>query len=126
MISGGHPARASMLFLAGMVAAMTAAHIMFKFAGNHSVKQVGLIDGFVSNPWLWAGLLASGIGMVCWLLVLRKLPLATAYPWTALIFVFTPLVSMALFGDVLSEKYLLGMAFIVTGVVITTNGTDTR
>lgn len=126
MLLRDNSVRTSVLFLAGMIASMTAAQVMFKFAGNHAADQAGLIGAFVSNPWLWAGLLSSGVGMVCWLLTLRKLPLASAYPWTALIYVFTPLASTALFGEILSGKYLLGMICIVAGVFITAGGVDTR
>jgi drug/metabolite transporter (DMT)-like permease len=112
----------STLFLAGMVFFMASAQVMFKFAGNHSVGQVELVGSFISNPWLWAGLLLSGAGMVCWIRVLRGLPLARAYPWTALIYVITPLASAALFGDVLSGRYLLGLVCIVAGVFIANGG----
>ncbi|MFM8331953.1 MAG: DMT family transporter [Candidatus Methylumidiphilus sp.] len=101
---------------------MASAQIMFKFAGNHSVGQAGLVDAFVSNPWLWGGLLASGSGMACWVLALRGLPLARAYPWTALVYVITPLASVVLFGDVLSGQYLFGLACIVVGVFIAAGG----
>lgn len=126
MLSQRNPVRIPMLFLASMITLMTAAQIMFKFAGNHAVDQIGLIDTFLSNQWLWAGLLSSVVGMSCWLLTLRKMPLASAYPWTALIYVLTPLASAILFGEVLSGKYLLGMVCIAAGVFITAGGVDTR
>jgi len=122
----GKLVRIPVLFLAGMIVFMTVSQVMFKFAGNHSVGHLELIGAFVLNPWLWAGLISSGAGMVCWLLTLRKLPLASAYPWTALIYVLTPLASAILFGDVLSGKYFLGMACIVVGVFITASGVEAR
>lgn len=103
---------------------MVSAQIIFKFAGNYAAGQIGIIGSLVCNPWLWAGLLCSGAGMVCWLLVLRTLSLATAYPWTALIYVFTPLASALVFNDVLNGKYVIGMVCIVAGVFFTTWGTD--
>ena len=63
--------------------------------------------------------------MLCWLMTLRNMPLAVAYPWTALIYVLTPLVSAVLFGDVLSAKYMLGMTSIIAGVVLTSGGVET-
>ena len=115
----------SVVFLAGMIIFMSISQILFKLAGNYAATQTELIESFLSNPWLWAGLLSSGVGMVCWMLTLRKLPLASAYHWTALIYVLTPLASAVLFGDMLSIKYLLGMACIVSGVFITAGG-DTQ
>jgi drug/metabolite transporter (DMT)-like permease len=106
-------------FLAGMIVCMTAAQVMFKLAGNDLAIYMGDVSSFGSNPWLWAGLLSSAAGMACWILTLRKLPLAAAYPWTALIYVITPLVSAVMFGEVLSARYLLGLACIVGGVLLT-------
>jgi len=115
-------ALSSIAFLAGMILFMTAAQVMFKFAGNHALAQMGLVRALMSNPWLWIGLLFSAAGMLCWLLTLRKIPLASAYPWTAIIYVFTPLASALLFDDPLGVKYLLGLTSIVAGVFFTTGG----
>lgn len=115
---------ASIASLAGMIIFMTAAQVMFKLAGNHVVAQMGLVRALMSNPWLWIGLLLSGAGMLCWLLTLRKTPLASAYPWTALIYVFTPLASALLFNDPLDGKYLLGLGSIVAGVFFTAGGVN--
>jgi drug/metabolite transporter (DMT)-like permease len=110
------------LWLLGMIILMTAAQVMFKLAGNHAGVQLTLVSALISNPWLWAGLLLSAAGMVCWLLTLRKVSLSKAYPWTALIYVLTPLASAWLFGDALDSKYLLGLASIVAGVFLTAGG----
>ncbi|MCX7220877.1 MAG: EamA family transporter [Burkholderiales bacterium] len=109
------------LSLAGMITSMTIAQVMFKFAGNFSRNKEGMLQ-FYSNPWIWYGLFASFIGMLCWLLTLRKLPLAVAYPWTALVYVFTPLASALFFSDVIRPNYLLGITFIVTGIFIIARG----
>ena len=114
------------LFLAGMIGFMTTAQLMFKLAGNHASARIGLMNDFLSNPWLWMGLLASGAGMVCWMLTLRRLPLSMVYPWTALIYGLTPLVSAAWFGELLSPSYLFGMACIVAGVFISAGGVDSQ
>lgn len=63
--------------------------------------------------------------MVCWLLTLRQLPLASAYPWTALIYVLTPLTSAVLFDDVVNTKHVIGMACIVAGVFFSADGVET-
>lgn len=105
---------------------MTAAQVAFKFAGNHAVVQIGLVRGLISNPWLWIGLLFSAVGMLCWILTLRKISLASAYPWTALIYVSTPLASALLFDDPLGAKYLIGLTSIVIGVFFTARGVNSE
>ena len=104
---------------------MVAAQVMYKFAGLWSRHHQGLLAAFALNPWLWVGLGCAVVGMVLWLLALRHLPLSAAYPWTALIYVFTPIASALIFGDLLRAEYLIGLALITVGVVITTRGAST-
>lgn len=110
----------------GMILCMTASQILLKFAGQHSATHIGAIDGFVRNPWLWAALGASVGGIGFWLLTLRRLPLSAAYPWTALIYVATPLASVWFFAEVLTGRYVFGLALVLAGVLLTTRGVISR
>ena len=109
----------SIFLLGGMILSMTAAQVLFKYAGNYMLGQSSFIIGLFLNFWLWFGLLISGVGMLFWVLILRKLPLSRAYPWTAFVYVLTPLISVVLFDDVLSVRYLLGLSCIVAGIFLT-------
>jgi len=115
--------RMTVVFLGSMIACMAASQVFLKLAGSHAATgRLDVLHAFLANTWLWCGLLATGAGFVCWLLTLRNMSLAVAYPWTALIYIITPLASALLFGDVLNGKYVLGMARIVAGVILTTGG----
>lgn len=109
--------------LVGMICLMASAQLLFKQAGLHASAHTGWLESLALNAWLWTGMAVSAVGMVCWLLTLRRLPLATAYPWTALIYVMTPLASKLLFDDQLSWRYLSGMSLIVLGVVFIASST---
>lgn len=117
--------RLAVVFLSGMIVCMVTTQVLLKVAGIHAAVRFDILYAFLGNPWLWGSLLTSGAGLTCWLITLRHMSLATAYPWTALIYVFTPLASAMLFGDELSTKYLLGMTSIVVGVVLTSRGVET-
>lgn len=109
--------------LVGMILLMASAQLLFKQAGLYASVQTGWLDSLALNVWLWTGMAVSAVGMVCWLQTLRRLPLATAYPWTALIYVMTPLASKLLFDEQLSWRYLSGMSLIVLGVVFIAGST---
>ena len=110
-------------FLGSMILCMATSQVFLKLAGTHATAgHSGAAHAFLANPWFWFSLMATGAGFVCWLMTLRTMPLAAAYPWTALIYVITPLASSVLFGDVLSGRYLLGMSSIIAGVLLTTGG----
>ena len=108
------------LSVAGMVFCMTFAQVFFKLAGLYSAHNESLLNTFIFNPWLLVALASSSAGMLLWLLALRHLPLSIAYPWTALVYILTPLISALLFQDVLSLHYILGMGCVIAGVFITT------
>lgn len=114
------------LILCAMIVCISISQILLKLAGNYAAAQVDMLSAFLGNSWLLAGLFASAAGLVFWLLALRCLPLAVAYPWTALIYVITPVASSLLFNDFLSVKYVLGMTCIVAGVILTTGGVATK
>ncbi len=113
------------VYLGGMITCMTTSQVLLKFAGIQAAVGFDVVHAFFYNFWLWSGLLVSGVGLICWLKVLRNMPLSVAYPWTALIYVLTPLASVMLFDDVLDAKYMLGMASIVAGIFFTTGGVET-
>ncbi|WP_426321018.1 hypothetical protein [Pseudoduganella sp. R-43] len=112
--------------LAGMILCMTASQVFLKFAALHSVVHVGALPGFIRNPWLWTAVTCSAGGICCWLLTLRQLPLAVAYPWTALIYVITPLVGAWCFAELLSASYAVGIVLILLGVLLTSRGVAQR
>lgn len=116
----------SATFLAGMIACTSTSQVCLKLAGLYSAAHPGAVAGFLRNPWLWAAIGAAGGGIVCWLLTLRRLPLATAYPWTALVYVLTPLAGAGLFAEVLGWRYAIGIACIMGGVLLTSRGVTLR
>ncbi len=115
-----------MAFLAGMIACTTLSQVLLKFAGLYSAAHPGALAGWLGNPWLWAAVGASCGGICCWLLTLRRLPLAVAYPWTALVYVLTPLAGAWLFAELLNARYAIGIACILAGVLLTSGGVSSR
>lgn len=114
------------LLLAAMVVWMTGAQLLFKGAALHALKHPGLSEGFVWNAAMWLGLVASAMSMACWLGSLRELPLSRAYPWTALIYIFTPLASVVIFDESLGQRYYVGMAILVIGIFLSAGGVRTK
>ena len=110
--------------LTGLIAAyitlLVTSQIMYKFAGLWSLSNPGLLGTAFRNPWMAMGLGSALIAMVLWLMILRQLSLTEAYPWTALIYIITPIASTIIFGELLKPQYFLGLALVVVGVYITT------
>ena len=105
-----------------MIISMTSFQVLLKLAAMHLAPQLGMVNGILLNPWLWAAACASIFGILSWLIVLRKIPLSVAYPWTSVIYLIVPLVGAWLFGDILSISYLAGLLSVLIGVLLAMRG----
>ena len=72
--------------------------------------------------WVWLGLLGAVLAAVCWILALRQLDLAAAYPFIALSFLIVPAGALLFLGERVNGMQWLGCCLIVAGVAVTTLG----
>lgn len=70
------------------------------------------------NPWVLAGLGAAFAASLFWMLALKKLPLSTAYPFTASSFLLILLSATLFFGEPITTGKLAGTGLIVCGIAV--------
>ncbi len=70
------------------------------------------------NPWILLGLGSAFAASLFWMLALKKLPLSTAYPFTASSFVLILLFTALFLGEPITMPKLLGTILIVTGIAV--------
>jgi multidrug transporter EmrE-like cation transporter len=96
--------------------------ILFKYGVRdlvftHSLTSIQtLLNGYVLG-----GLLFSLVSIVSWLLALSKLSLGQAYPFMSLSFPLVLVFSMYLFGEQISMLRWIGIALIVSGLIVMRN-----
>jgi multidrug transporter EmrE-like cation transporter len=112
----------SVISLAGMIICMATSQVLLKFASIQVLAQTRFIDAYIMNYWIWGWGIFTALGLIFWLVTLKKMPLSAAYPWTAFIYLITPVASIVFFDDVLDFKYVIGMLCIVLGIYITIGG----
>lgn len=95
-----------------------AGQILFKMAASRMRPGTSPILQLM-DPMLIAAVLFYGLLSIVWVLIVRQLPLSTAYPFVALSFVFTPLFAFFLLNEKLNANYLFGIAMICAGVILT-------
>lgn len=78
----------------------------------------GVAAALAASPLVIAGLASFGLSALVWLFVLSRIPLSLAYPFVALGIVVTVFAGSTLFGEVATWQSLLGVALIVSGVVM--------
>jgi undecaprenyl phosphate-alpha-L-ara4N flippase subunit ArnE len=92
--------------------------IMLKLAARRMATDAPLWMALLDPVLLGAAALYGALGIV-WFIILKHIPLNTAYPFVALSFVVTPLLAWQVLGERPVGLYFLGIALICAGVAIT-------
>ncbi len=72
------------------------------------------------QPYIMGGMACYAISLVVWIMALSRVPVSIAYPMLSIGYVINAFVAWQWFGEALSAQKLLGIGFIVLGVVIVT------
>jgi multidrug transporter EmrE-like cation transporter len=105
---------------------LNAAAQLFLKAGTNVVGTVSFGDANTFNtllniarvPWFWAGFACYGISLFTWIATLSRLPVSVAYPLVSIGYVVNALAAWWLFGESLTMQKLIGVGFIIVGVIL--------
>jgi drug/metabolite transporter (DMT)-like permease len=101
---------------------------LFLKLGALKLGQVNLTNmashalSIITIPELLIGLGAYGLGALAYILLLTRVNLSVAGPAAASIYLFTVLMGYFVFDETLPPLRLLGLGFIVCGVILVTTG----
>lgn len=105
--------------LIGTPLLISSGQVLFKLvSARMSAVDAGAIRSVVIDPYFIGAMIVYAMATFSWILVLRSVPLAAAYSFTALGFVFVPILSIILFGEVLTPRYFFGAFLIMAGLII--------
>ena len=90
-------------------------HFEFSIA---NLMPIGLRIAF--QPYILGGMACYVVSLVVWIMGLSRVPVSVAYPMLSIGYVINALVAWQLFGESLSAQKLVGIGFIVLGVVLVT------
>ena len=71
------------------------------------------------NPYIILSILLTLLSGLSWMIAMTKFDISYAYPYTSLGFVLILIFSALLFHEALTGYKLVGVLFIITGIVIT-------
>lgn len=74
------------------------------------------------RPWVISAFVAAFGASMCWMLAISRLELSRAYPFMALNFLLVCLLAVPLFGETLTPPKLIGLCFVIVGLVILSQG----
>ena len=110
-----------MIYLAALccVLGLAVGQILFKLSAV-SLAANGSFFAPKTAFTLLSAMALYGITSIAWVWVLQKVELGRVYPLMALAFVLFPLGSHLVFGEKFQFQYYLGVALIVSGIVVAT------
>ncbi len=74
------------------------------------------------NPWIISAFIAAFLAALAWMAAMTKFDLSHAYPFMSLAFILVLIFSGLFFNEPITFMKILGMVFIVTGIVISSQG----
>jgi multidrug transporter EmrE-like cation transporter len=76
----------------------------------------------VVSPWVMSCIVAGLLAFFCWIAALTRFQLTYAYPFVSVTFALVLVLGAFFFGESLTLGKVLGVAFIILGVVIGSRG----
>jgi multidrug transporter EmrE-like cation transporter len=76
----------------------------------------------VFDPWVLSGLSMAFLASLAWMATMTKLDLSHAYPFMSAAFVLVLVFSSVLFHEAITAPKVIGMALIVSGIIIGSQG----
>lgn len=74
------------------------------------------------NPWVASGFVAAVLAGLSWMVAMTRLQLSHAYPFVSLSFVLVLFFSWFLLNEPLTWQKVVGVALIMCGVIISSQG----
>jgi drug/metabolite transporter (DMT)-like permease len=107
--------------LVSFAMSMATGQILFKLGATKAIPAEGLQNwiNLIFQPVVIFALCLYAASTFLWLWLLQKIPLTTAYPFAALAFLLVPFGGWLFFKEPLNGKYMIGVAFILGGVILT-------
>lgn len=114
----------TLVLILGAVAFSVAGQLFLKSAAQHlaGLGRLEFLLAAARDVRVLSGLVAWIASTVCWLYVLRAVPLSRAYGLTSLTYVLIPLASVYVFGERVRPLHGVGTVLILVGVACLLSG----
>jgi multidrug transporter EmrE-like cation transporter len=85
-------------------------------------EKLSFIAKLFLDPWVLSCFVSAFIASLCWMIAMSRLQLSYAYPFMSLSFVSVLLLSAVFFHEPITLNKVIGLGFIIGGIVITSLG----
>ena len=87
-------------------------------SGNVPGSWLSYVLSMSLDPWVWSAIIAACVTGLLYVIALRQLELSVAEPMFALAFVLVPLAAVFILGEHLPPLRIIGLVFILIGVIL--------
>lgn len=109
------------LVLAVEVLLVTASETLLKIgaaeiARTRGPEWTGVVG--LGSIWIWGAIALVIASFLCWIYVLRHIPLSVAFPLSNVVHVFVPLSCWIFLNEYISPRRWLGIAIVIIGLAV--------
>jgi drug/metabolite transporter (DMT)-like permease len=100
---------------------VTASEVLLKVGASETRRVAGREwTGLLSlaSIWIWVGIVFVILSFLCWIYVLRHIPLSIAFPLSNVVHVLVPLSCWIFLGEHISATRWCGIAIVIFGLAI--------
>ena len=72
----------------------------------------------LASIWIWVAIVLVILSFLCWIYVLRHIPLSIAFPLSNVVHVLVPLSCWIFLGEDISATRWLGIAIVIFGLAV--------
>ena len=110
-------------FQLGLEAAfVTLSQVLLKIGTAETPPENTLLEWLgisgLASIWVWAGIVALVLSFLCWVYVLKHLPLSVAFPLTNVVHVTIPVSSWIFLNEAISRRRWFGIAVVLVGLAL--------
>ena len=81
--------------------------------------KVRFVFALLINPWVLAGVFATLLAGISWMLAMTRFEVSYAYPFVGLSFILIMILSGVIFGETIGLHKIFGTILVVVGVIVT-------
>jgi len=100
---------------------VTASEVLLKVGASETRRVAGWEwTGLMplASIWIWVAIVFLILSFVCWIYVLRRIPLSIAFPLSNVVHVLVPLSCWIFLGEHISTKRWYGIAVVILGLAL--------
>ena len=95
---------------------------LFRPATEGLLSRLPGVVQLLLQPWVISAFVAAFAASLCWMLAVSRLELSKAYPFMALNFLLVCIAAVPLFGESFTVARGIGLATVVLGLIILSQG----